>query len=40
MSIRKPIDIHNTVNEINKIIKGTTKEVKGANKKKKNFLRK
>ena len=33
MSIRKPIEIHNKVNEINKIIKGTKKEVKDANKK-------
>jgi len=40
MSIRKPIEIHNEVNEINKIIKGTNKEVKDANEKKKNFLRK
>ena len=40
MSLRKPIKIHNKVNEITQIIKGTNKEVKDANKKTKNFLRK
>ena len=33
MSTRKPIDIHNKVNENKKIRKGTNKEVKDANKK-------